>query len=186
MPIQYTTATTDADLLGILTLQAANQKATLPAEYQRDQGFVTLTHTPEMLGQMSDAAPQIIAKNADTIAGYALTLLPSVKAVVPALLPLFNQFDRMVYAGKLIGDYRYYVMGQVCVDEAYRGQGVFDGLYAAHRQHFADHYDLLVTDIATRNTRSRRAHQRVGFRETQTFTDSLDEWVVVVWDWQEN
>lgn len=184
MTVQFTTATTDADLRGVLTLQAANQKATLSADYQKEQGFVTLTHTPDMLRQMSEAAPQIIAKDADVVVGYALTLLPSVKAVVPALLPLFDQFDKIEYDGKRIGDYRYYVMGQICVDEGYRGQGIFDGLYAAHRERFADGYDMLVTDIATRNTRSRRAHQRVGFRETQEFTDPLDQWVVVVWDWR--
>lgn len=186
MPVQFTTANTDADRRGILTLQAANQKATLSADYQQTQGFVTLTHTSDMLRRMSAAAPQIIAKDADVVVGYALTLLPSIRTAVPDLLPLFAQFDNMLYDGKLISEYGYYVMGQICVAEAYRGQGLFDGLYAAHRQHFGDRYELLVTDIATRNTRSRRAHQRVGFRETQEFTDALDHWVVVVWDWRAN
>ncbi|MBC8155434.1 MAG: GNAT family N-acetyltransferase [Bacteroidetes bacterium] len=186
MPVQFTTATTPADLQGILTLQAANQKAALSADYQKEQGFVTLTHTPDMLHQMSEAAPQIIAKDGNTVVGYALTLLPSVKDVVPALEPLFDQFDQVTYDGKCISEYPYYMMGQICVDEAYRGQGLFDGLYATHRQRFAGQYELLVTDIAIRNTRSRRAHQRVGFQETQTFEDSLDRWVVVVWDWRTN
>ncbi len=185
MPVSITTATTDADLNGILTLQAANQKATLYPDYQRDQGFVTLTHTLAMLRQMHEAAPQIIAKDGDHVVGYALTLLPSIKDVVPALLPLFDQFDRVMYRGQPINHYPYYVMGQICVDEGYRGQGLFDGLYAGHRQQFSNRFNLLVTDIATRNTRSRRAHQRVGFQETEEFTDALDHWVVVVWDWRE-
>ena len=184
MPIFITTATTEADLAGILTLQAANQKAAVSADYQSAQGFVTLTHSPDMLRQMNEAAPQLIAKDGERVVGYALTLLPSVKTVVPALLPLFDQFERVVYRGQPISRYRYYVMGQVCVDEACRGQGVFDGLYAAHRAQFSDRFDLLVTDIATRNTRSRRAHERVGFQEIAEFEDAMDRWVVVVWDWR--
>ncbi len=184
MPISIAAATNDADLTGILTLQSANQTATVSADYQKDQGFVTLTHSLAMLRQMNEAAPQVIAKDGDAVVGYALTLLPSVKTVVPALLPLFEQFDNVVYRGQTINTYRYYVMGQVCVDEAYRGQGLFDGLYAAHREQFSDRFDLLVTDIATRNTRSRRAHERVGFVETDEFTDAIDRWVVVVWDWR--
>lgn len=186
MPIQFTFARTDADLQGILTLQATNQKAAVSADYQRDQGFVTLTHTLAMLRQMSEAAPQIIAKDGDRVVGYALTLLPSLRAMVPGLLPLFAQFDTIQYGGKLISAYAYYVMGQVCVDEAYRGRGIFDGLYAAHRQQFANEYELIITDIVDRNTRSRRAHARVGFQEIAEYDDGPDRWVIVLWDWRPN
>ena len=74
-------------------------------------------------------------------------------------------------------------MGQVCIAAAYRGQGVFDMLYKKHKEIFSGKYDVVITDIATRNTRSLRAHARVGFKTIATYTDELDEWAVVVWDW---
>ncbi len=64
----------------------------------------------------------------------------------------------------------------------YRGQGVFDLLYAHHRQLFARQYDFVITEIATRNQRSQRAHERVGFETINTYRDELDEWNVVVMD----
>jgi len=77
---------------------------------------------------------------------------------------------------------RYYVMGQICVAKAYRGQGVFDRLYAAHREHLRHRFDACVTEISVRNPRSLRAHARVGFEELERYRDAADEWVVVIWD----
>ena len=75
-------------------------------------------------------------------------------------------------------------MGQICVDEPWRGRGVFDALYQGHREHLRGAYELVVTEVAVRNPRSLRAHQRVGFREIERYRDATDEWVVLGWDWQ--
>jgi RimJ/RimL family protein N-acetyltransferase len=70
-------------------------------------------------------------------------------------------------------------MGQICIAPEHRGRGIFDALYAGHRRHFADAYDLLVTEVATRNGRSLRAHLRVGFEEVLRYRDDVDEWVLI-------
>ena len=54
-------------------------------------------------------------------------------------------------------------MGQICIDKPWRGRGLFDQLYAAHRQHLSGRYDCCITEVATRNGRSMSAHLRVGF-----------------------
>jgi len=74
-------------------------------------------------------------------------------------------------------------MGQVCVAAPYRGKGVFDLLYNQHKAAFSHKYDFVITDIATRNTRSMRAHARIGFKKIHTYRDELDEWDTVLWDW---
>lgn len=184
MFIQFTTATTDADLQQILDLQAANQKANLSADYQQQFGFVTLIHTLSWLRTMNEAAPHIIAKEGDRVVGYALTLVPVLGELIPAMRPLLTMIDELTYQEQPLTHYRYYFMGQVCVAESHRGQGVFDGLYAAHRQQFADRFDVLITDISLRNTRSRRAHERVGFQTLCEYDNHHERWAVVVWDWR--
>ena len=73
----------------------------------------------------------------------------------------------------------------MCVDKAYRGQHVLDRCYAAYRETYAGKYDMAVTDIVSTNLRSRKAHQRIGFRELKSFVDEAGtEWVIVVWDWR--
>ncbi len=78
-------------------------------------------------------------------------------------------------------------MGQVCVADGYRGQQVFDQMYAHHRAVYSDHFQLLITAISANNTRSLRAHARVGFQMLHKFYDPTigETWVVVVWDWKQ-
>lgn len=183
MPITYTTAQSDEDLRQILALQRQNLYKNTPAEYQQDQGFTTVEHPFEVIQQMNSALPQIIAKDGDRVVGYALVMPRTFGQLVPELVPMFDLVSELNWNGKPICDYRYYVMGQICVAQSHRGQGVFDGLYAEHKNQFSTDFDLCVTEIAVRNTRSMRAHERVGFREVHQHQDHIDLWSLVVWDW---
>lgn len=182
-----TTVQSEADVQGILALQQQNLARALPPEIQLAQGFVTVEHDPDTLRRMNEAAPSVIAKNGDTVVGYALTMLPSFGADIPELLPLFWRLNTTKYHGQQLSSYDYYVMGQVCVADGYRGQGIFDKLYQHHRNVYSNRYQLLITDIAERNTRSLRAHERVGFQRISSFYDDLlgESWVIVVWDWRQ-
>jgi hypothetical protein len=183
--ITVTTVTSEADVQGILALQRANLRQHLSPEAQANQGFVTVEHKPDVLARMNQAAPSIIAKDGDSVVGYCLTMLPEFGNDVPELLPLFASIGALSYEGKPLREYRYYVMGQVCVADRYRGQQLFDRMYQHHREVYGDRYQLLVTDISERNTRSMRAHSRVGFQPLHSFHDSTlnETWVIVVWDW---
>ncbi|GAA4398799.1 hypothetical protein GCM10023187_09780 [Nibrella viscosa] len=184
--IRYTTVTTEADLQQILDLQQQNLSKTVSPEQQKEQGFVTVIHTLPLLQQMNAAAPQIIAKDGDQLAGYALVMPTSFRSMIPVLQPMFDLLDTLVYDGQQVGCYPYYVMGQICVAEKYRGQGLFDGLYQYHRERLSGDYAMCITEVATRNTRSMRAHQRVGFQSIAEYEDETDRWSVVVWDWRRN
>jgi hypothetical protein len=97
---------------------------------------------------------------------------------------MFDIISGLEYDGKPLSEQRYYVMGQICVAQTHRGQGIFDGLYAEHKRQLSGEFDLCVTEIAVRNTRSTRAHERVGFRTIHTHEDHIDLWNIVAWDWR--
>lgn len=177
-------AENDTELQQILSLQQENLLINLSADEQKDQGFVTLHHTLSLLQQMHKLAPNVIVKDGHKLVGYALTMAPGCRRLVSGLEPMFRLLDTLYYKEKLIADLSYYVMGQVCVDKNYRGQGVFQLLYDFHRKSYAATYDALITEIATRNHRSLRAHEKVGFEIIHTHRDELDEWAVVLWDWK--
>ena len=165
---------TEADLPQILALQAANLE---PALVDTKDGFVTVVHTPEILARMHALQPSVVARHGGRVVAYALSMPRETRALLPLLAPFFAKLD------DLLPNDRWYVMGQVCVDRAHRGSGVFDALFAAHRAHYAASFECLVTEIATRNVRSLRAHARVGFETILTYRDDTDEWVVVAWRW---
>jgi GNAT superfamily N-acetyltransferase len=127
---------------------------------------------------MHGIEPSIIAKEGDALAGYALVMPLECRAFIPILEPMFQRLESL---GVL--EERCYVMGQICVGKKWRGQGVFDLLYRAHRDLLRARYDSTVTEVATRNERSMRAHLRVGFTVIDRYRDATDEWALLRWDW---
>jgi ribosomal protein S18 acetylase RimI-like enzyme len=181
--VQIALVSARAELEQVLALQRENLRGRLAPEQESREGFVTAEHTLEVLERMHALAPSVIARDGGRVVGYALVMLPQARPLVPILEPMFALYDTLCWRGQPLGAQRFYVMGQICVASSHRGRGVFDALYRAHREHYADRYELCVTEVATRNARSLRAHRRVGFEQVAVHCDALDEWAVVAWDW---
>ncbi|MEP6750040.1 MAG: GNAT family N-acetyltransferase [Bacteroidota bacterium] len=181
--LEASQVSTEKELQQILHLQRQNLHGINDYAIEKEQGFVTVTHSLEQLKQMHNIAASVIVKEDDVLAGYALVMPIACSTVVPELFPMFERFGKMKYTGKPVEQYNFYVMGQICVAAAYRGKGVFDMLYNKHREAFQNKYDFIITEIATRNARSIRAHERIGFKTVDIYKDDLDEWAVVIWDW---
>lgn len=179
--IAVTTAATDAQLEGILALQRRYHARAVSAEVQAAEGFVFAEHTLPLLRRMSALSPQAVAVLDDRVVAYCLTLPLALKAEVPALVPMFEQFTRTSYRGEPLVARRFFVGGQVCVDREHRGKGLVPRLYEHLRQALPE-CDLCVTEIATRNRVSIRAHEKMGFEIIATYSDAADEWAIVAWD----
>lgn len=168
----------ERELQQILDLQRTNLSRNLSPEEIRTQGFVTVEHTLDVLKRMHALAPSIVARNGEHLVGYALVMPVECRSWFSILEPMFLRLDRLGMA-----EQRFYVMGQICVAAPSRGRGVFDLLYRTHRQLLRTKYDFSVTEVSTRNTRSMRAHQRIGFEEIDRYRDATDEWSLLRWDW---
>jgi hypothetical protein len=181
-----TTVKSDDDVRGILALQQKNLKKNLTPEQIQSQGFLTVEHKFSVLKAMNDAQPSVIVKDGDTVVAYCLAMFPQFRNDVPELIALFDTIDEIDYEGQTLKGFKYVVMGQVCVGEGYRGMGFFDGMYQKLREELSAKFELCVTDISTNNSRSLKAHARVGFIPVKDFHDAiLDEvWRVVVWNWR--
>lgn len=180
----FTAASTDEELRQILDLQCQNVEERLEREEVAREGFVTVRHDLPLLRDMNRAEPHVIALFDGSVAGYALVMLRGFEERVPVLGPMFAVLDGLEYAGRPLKLSSYFVMGQVCVAKPFRGQGVFDGLFRCMRDRYAARYELVVTEVARRNTRSLRAHSRVGFERLHRYHDpGGEEWDVVAWDW---
>jgi ribosomal protein S18 acetylase RimI-like enzyme len=183
-PITITLPQNDQDLTEILTLQQENLRSNVSDETKSKQGFVTVEHSFELLKSMHQAEPAAIAKAEGHIVGYCLAMPDTFRYSIPVLAPMFEVFDQIKYQEKLINEYAYIVSGQVCVAKSYRGMGIFDQMYQALRNRLSSRYELMLTEVAKRNTRSIQAHKRIGFEKLHEYTDELETWEVVVWDWR--
>jgi ribosomal protein S18 acetylase RimI-like enzyme len=176
--------TEDKELDQMAALSRANLVTLLDPETKAKEGFVTWVYTPEVLRALHAVVPSVIVTDGDTLAGYAITLTDDCEAVYPVMGSTMAHLKKIDYEGRRLSDYRIYLMGQICVAELYRGQGVVDRLYAFHRAHFSDRYDLLVTEISQANPRSLKAHTKAGFRVVDSYPDNGSMWDVVLWDWR--
>jgi GNAT superfamily N-acetyltransferase len=175
---------TNEQIDNLLALQQLNLKNNMDVVTQQSQGYLSFPYTNAILRRMMHDEPQPTAFADGQVIGYALTTTLNVCQTIDLMLPLLDMFNQLTYNGKPLSDYRYYVMGQVCVRAGYRGIGVFDALYAKHRDWFADRYDFVVTEIAADNLRSIAAHRRVGFQTLHRYFDAVSQktWEVVIWD----
>ena len=182
--VNYTTAASPQHLQGILKLQGENLESALDLKSAVEQGFVTLKHDFNLLNEMNQIEPHVIALQGEHLAGYALVMTLEIKDRIPALNPMFEVLEGLNYRGRAVSDYRYFIMGQVCVDRAFRGRGVFRGLYEKMRELYASDYDLVITEVARRNQRSAKAHEHVGFELIHRYRDDRgEEWDLILWDW---
>jgi hypothetical protein len=188
-PIAYTTVTSADELRQILDLQAANLASSLTADAIASQGFVTVRHDRAVLERMNAATPAIIAKDGGRVVGYALVMPRAFASDVPVLQPFFQMLDALSWRGASLRDLtRWFVMGQICIAEGYRGRGIVDGLYRTMADEYRDRYDFTVTEVAARNARSLRAHARAGFQTLQLYADATtgEQWHVIVLDFGGN
>ena len=184
-PIEFTTVSNQDEVCEILDLQAGNLPSALTPRTMASEGFVTVRHDAAVLQRMNAAAPAIIAKAAGRVVGYALVMPRSFADAVPILRPFFERLDSLSWKGApLRGNPRWFVMGQICVAEGYRGIGVFDGLYRTMAEKYRDRFEFTVTEVAARNTRSRKAHARVGFDTLHVYADAStgEDWHVIALD----
>ena len=180
MNLTYGTASTDDELNQILSLQLNNHTSSISQLQARTEGFVTVMHSLPLLKEMNKAAPQIIAKDAEKVVGYALVMLPSFEDMIPVLQPMFDKLAAIKYEQRYVADHSFYIMGQICIDRFFRGKGVFEALYQKHEEIYGRSFELCVTSVSTSNMRSMRAHERVGFHVVHTFRDATDEWNILV------
>ncbi|HMR89331.1 MAG TPA: GNAT family N-acetyltransferase [Saprospiraceae bacterium] len=180
MQIIYTTSVTSHELEQIQLLQDENHRSNVPIEIQTIDGFLTVKHSMELLEQMNEVTPHIIAKDGNSVIGYALGMSKDFVTRIPELSIMFEMIDKVKTDEWDLSSLNYIVMGQICIKKEYRGLGVFQGLYQKYFETYKGPFPYVVTEVALRNTKSLHAHQKVGFRIIhQYIEDGVDEWAIL-------
>ncbi|WP_298238743.1 GNAT family N-acetyltransferase [uncultured Algibacter sp.] len=177
--IIYKRATTHNELHQILELQQANIINSISEKEKLSEGFVTVNHSFETLNAMNNACSHIIAKQNSEVVGYVLSMVSKFKDTIEVLVPMFKEIDKY-----LNNEYSYLVMGQICVDKIFRKQGLFRGLYNYMRQELNSNYDVLITEVDTKNIRSLNAHKAVGFQVLKSYKSNNHDWELLIWNWK--
>ncbi|KAI9329759.1 hypothetical protein BDR26DRAFT_872168 [Obelidium mucronatum] len=184
-------ASTQAHLVQIRQLMLANQKSNLNPGIAASDGFLSFEYSADLLSEMMRTTPPIIAasKSEDTpdkeiVVGYALavtteTALKDEELAVPVRYLETQGF----YQGTPIKSLKYLIMGQICVREGYRGQGVLAGMYKEFSRVYREKgFDVVVTEVAKTNERSMRAHQKAGWIVFDSMESKGVAWDMILLD----
>ncbi len=177
MELNYCRVQSKKELKQILVLQKSNLWANLTAQERLKEGFVTVSHTLEILQRMNNACAHIIAKNGDLVVGYALCMHPKFAHEIELLIPMFNEIDGVIPMGE-----KYVAMGQICIDKKYRGSGIFRKLYETMKQAIQPEFNSIVTEVDAQNTRSLQAHYSIGFNDLKVYESGGQEWCLIRWE----
>ncbi len=186
--VEYDLVRNADDVAQILRLQRLNHRSAVDAATVQSQGYTTVRHQAETLAAMNRLYASVVARSGGQVVGYCLMMAQAFREQIPELVPMFRMLDGLQWREQpLAGNSRWFVMGQVCVAEGWRGQGLFDGMNQRLRDEYADEFDFTVTEVSQANPRSLRAHRRVGYQTMHRYADPQadEQWEVVAWDWRE-
>ena len=179
--ISYEVVSSKSQLFQIIELQNENLKINLDDETKEEEGFVTLSHSISILEEMNNLFPHVVAIYDNQVVGYTLIMLPSMSQAIFELKPMFTKINEINYNGALLKDSAYFVMGQVCIQKAFRGRQVFSKMYDKLNEVMRSQFQFIVTEIDAKNKRSINAHKKVGFIQLKRYTDDQNiEWIIVL------
>ena len=168
----------------VLALLEANLKSNLEKDVASAEGFLTFQYDKDTILNMIKEMPQPVAISEDRIVGYALATSKTVCLSNPLLNSAIDVSDQLIFKGKPLREQPYYVMGQICIGEGFRGIGIFSQLYEEHKILFSNAFSCVVTEISDQNYRSLKAHIKQGFQVLHNYSDGETNWLIVAWDWQ--
>ena len=141
-------------------------------EEDKKSGFVTTLFTREQLTELIETEDGIaIACDGETIAAYAMAASWEFWSKWPLFQQMIADLGNIEYLGQTLSTKNSYQYGPVCIDMAYRGQGVLQDLFAFSAWQMKRRYPILITFINHVNTRSFAAHtKKVGLDVIKNFT----------------
>ena len=124
-----------------------------------------------------------LACDADKLAGYAMAGSWDFWSKWPLFQQMIADLPNVTYLGQTLNTQNSYQYGPVCIDMAYRGQGVLKELFRYSTSQMSSRYPILITFINQINERSFAAHtKKVGLEVIKTFSFNGNQYYELGYD----
>ncbi len=175
----------EEDLADVARLQQENLARNVSEKERQEQGFVSVETSPELLKEIAEQEGITVARVQGKVVGYLMPMSVEHGRAIPLLDPFIERFKNVQFEGKPLQDYRYCILGQICIDKNYRGQGILEKLYQELETRLAGKYDLGISEIGANNPRSLRAHlDKMHFQVAEQYSAEGRDWYVVILDFR--
>ena len=142
------------------------------SEEDKKSGFVTTLFTREQLAELIEKEDGIsLTCDGEKVVAYAMAGSWEFWSKWPLFQYMIADLENVTYMGQQLTTRNSYQYGPVCIDMAYRGQGVLENLFAHSARQMGRRYPILITFINHLNPRSYTAHtKKVGLDVIKNFS----------------
>jgi L-amino acid N-acyltransferase YncA len=142
----------DEDLAGIHELLERNFAGNL-SESQKKDGFLSIRFDGDQLREMADDGIMIVALSGSRVVGFLSTQTCRYNLTIPIAGAMIETLSDSIEQQRTL------VCGPVCIDSEFRGQGVFEQMYAHLIRESSGIYTTGITFVSAGNPRSIAAHR---------------------------
>jgi len=164
----YCIKASSVDYPGILELQNKNFVSNLTVSEKKD-GFLSVKFRKEAFEIMNTETGIIVCKDNENIYGYLCTSSPEFNKDFALPATMIALYPQLKYKGKSLDNYHSVVAGPWCIDNKYRGKGIFNNMWDALTHVLKNNIELITTFISINNPRSLYAAKKVGMEEITSF-----------------
>ncbi|MEA4938118.1 MAG: GNAT family acetyltransferase [Christensenella sp.] len=176
----------NATIADIPQLQELQQKYHVSSIREEDKknGFVTTLFTAEQFQELIERENGIsLACDADQLAGYAMAGSWEFWSKWPLFQQMIADLPNVSFQGQTLTTQNSYQYGPVCIDMAYRGQGMLKDLFRYSTSQMSSRYPILITFINQINERSFAAHtKKVELEVIKTFSFNGNQYYELGYD----
>ena len=145
------------DYPAIVRLNEANFIGNLTAEERRD-GFLSAIFTEQQVAAMADDLGITVAVVDAGIGGFLCAFRNEFAHGSAVVAQMIASYEGMEFQGRSLSSYYSYVYGPVCIDPAFRRQGLLRGLFQAQKKELAGKFEVGVALVSRDNPHSLDAH----------------------------
>lgn len=157
------------DIPLVAALQEKYHVSTISDE-DRPDGFVTTLFTDEQFARLIEEEDGLaIAADGERIVAYAMAASWQYWSQWPLFQYMIADLPNTVYLGQRLSTENSYQYGPICIHRDYRGTKVLPNLFEFSLRQMAPRYPILITFINRVNTRSYKAHKKLGLEVIKTF-----------------
>ena len=173
---------TPTHIPGIITLQNKYLYAHLKAE-ERKKGFVTTPFTELQIEKAIDENGLFIAIDGELAVGYVFAGTWAYFSAWPIFPFMIKRLTGKKFGDMIISDTNTFQYGPFCIDDKYRGTGLFNLLFEGMRIEMAKRFPIGLTFINQANTHSYHAHtKKLGLEMIETFSFNGNEYFAFGFD----
>ena len=156
----------EGDLDAVLILQEQNLVWNLK---NHANGFLSTQFSAADFRAMNEELCVMVALDGQHVCAYLCASLPEFHQS-PLWRILRESYAGRIYDSKSLGSYRVCFGSPMCIDEVYRGCGIFEGLcYFMIEQYLKPYYEVILSFLPEQNLRCWGASQRIGFKKQFIF-----------------